>query len=144
MIGAYLTARYRDGARGELVGGVREFDCWGLTLAVRAEALGLPPLPDFGLVSRLSLRESARAYQRYAEHMPAGPPRHGAIAAVLSAHLCTHVGLVLEIDGRMGVLEINPGEPPRWLPILDFERCYYRVIYHHDRDLPEQVLVGAG
>ncbi|MCY1424513.1 hypothetical protein D9M71_402600 [compost metagenome] len=120
------------------MGGVREFDCWGLTCAVREEVLQLPALPDFGLVSRLSLRESARAYQRYAEHLPAGPPVHGAIAAVLSAHLCTHVGLVLEIDGRLGVLEINPGESPRWMPVLDFERLYYRVVYHRDRDLPEQ------
>lgn len=144
MLEQYLFARYVDGGRGEAVRGVREFDCWGLSCAVRQEVLGLPPLPDAGVISRHRLRESAKSYLLYAELMPEGPPIPGALAAVMSGELCTHVGVVLELDGMLAVLEINPKSGCRWLRIADFERTYYRVKYHADRDLREQVCGRAG
>ncbi|PKM01101.1 MAG: hypothetical protein CVV19_00840 [Gammaproteobacteria bacterium HGW-Gammaproteobacteria-9] len=144
MLDPYLFARYVDGRRGEVVGGVREFDCWGLAMAVREELLGLPPLPDAGVISRHRLRESAKSYRVYADLMPEGPPVPGALAAVMSGELCTHVGVVLELDGMLAVAEINPKSGFRWLRIADFERTYYRVKYHADRDLREQVCGRAG
>ena len=144
MLEQYLFARYVDGGRGEVVGGVREYDCWGLALAVRQELLGLPPLPDAGVISRHRLRESAKSYRVYAELLPEGSAIPGAIAAVMSGELCTHVGVVLELDGMLAVLEINPHSGCRWLRVADFERAYYRVKYHADRDLREQVCGRAG
>lgn len=139
MLEKYLFARYVDGGRGELVGGAYEYDCWGLSCAVRQELLGLAPLPDAGVISRHRLRESAKSYRVYADLMPESQPIPGALAAVMSGELCTHVGVVLELDGMLAVLEINPKSGCRWLRIGDFERAYYRVKYHADRDLREQV-----
>lgn len=144
MLEQYLFARYVDGGRGEVVGGVREFDCWGLAMAIREELLGMPPLPDAGVISRHRLRESAKSYRVYADLLPEGPPIPGALAAVMSGELCTHVGVVLELDGMLGVAEINPKTGFRWQRIADFERTYYRVKYHADRDLREQVCGRAG
>lgn len=144
MLEQYLFACYVDGGRGEVVGGVREYDCWGLSCAVRQELLGLPPLPDAGVISRHRLRESAKSYRVYADLLPEGPAIPGALAAVMSGELCTHVGVVLELDGMLAVLEINPNSGCRWLRIADFERTYYRVKYHADRDLREQVCGRAG
>lgn len=144
MLEQYLFARYVDGGRGEVVGGVPEFDCFGVSDAIRQEVLGLPPLPKAGVVSRHRLRESAKSYRVYADLMPEGPAIPGALAAVMSGELCTHVGVVLELDGMLAVAEINPKSGFRWLRIADFERTYYRVKYHADRDLREQVCGRAG
>lgn len=144
MLEPYLFARYVDGGRGEVVGGVREYDCFGVSDAIRQELLGLPPLPNAGVVSRHRLRESARSYRVYADLMPEGPAIPGALAAVMSGELCTHVGVVLELDGMLGVAEINPKSGFRWQRIADFERTYYRVKYHADRDLREQVFGRTG
>ena len=143
MLTRYMGARYVDGGRGEVVGGVREYDCWGLACAVRQEVLGLPPLPSAGVISRHKLRESAGSYRAYAGLLPDGPPVPGALAAVMSGALCTHVGVVLELDGMLAVLEINPLTGCRWLRIADFERAYYRVKYHANRDLREQAVCRA-
>ncbi len=37
MIERYLTAVYKDGARGEVVGGRVLYDCWGLARAARVD-----------------------------------------------------------------------------------------------------------
>src|SRR5690606_20166856 len=40
MIERYLTAVYKDGARGEVVDGQLLYDCWGLARAARVELYG--------------------------------------------------------------------------------------------------------
>mgnify|MGYP002712654623 CR=1 FL=1 len=54
MLEPYLFASYVDGGRGEVVGGVREFDCWGLAMAIREELLDMPPLPDGVVAEQVS------------------------------------------------------------------------------------------
>ncbi|HEN8733320.1 TPA: hypothetical protein U8207_001707 [Pseudomonas putida] len=138
MYDKYFTATYEDGARGEVVGGRYLLDCWGLVLAIREEVLGLPPLPEFGPIDRRDLRSSAKAYAKYSDLMPVGPPVSGAIAAVIHGGLCTHVGVVVPIDGELRVFEINPIAGVTNMRLIDFERSYPRVKYHRDRDLSEQ------
>ncbi|MNZ68365.1 hypothetical protein D3C78_866300 [compost metagenome] len=133
MLIPYLQTRYVDGGRGETVDGTRHFDCWGLAIAVRVELFGLPELPAFGRIGRSLLVESNRAYQKYAEHLIPGDPVTGAIAAAMRGGLCLHVGVVVELDGRMGVLETGSTCGPRWQKLRDFERHYQRVIYYRDR-----------
>ena len=138
MYDKYFTATYEDGARGQVVGGRYLLDCWGLVLAIRQEVLGLPVLPDFGPVDRHRLRESTRSYGKCADYMPEGPPVPGAIAAVIHGGLCTHVGVVVHIDGELRVFEINEVAGVTNMRLIDFERSYPRVKYHRDRDLSEQ------
>ena len=132
---AYLDVRYRDGARGEVVDGVVEHDCWSLARAVRHEVYGKPLLPSWGHVRNTMPREFARAHEAVAsECLEECVPEVGAVAAVLRGRLVTHVGVVVEIDGRLAVLDIRgDGLPVRWQWVADFESRYLRVIYYRDK-----------
>ena len=130
----YMNARYRDGARGELVGGVLEYDCWSLARAVRHEVYGKPLLPSWGHVRNTMPREFARAHEAVTADLEECAPEVGAIAAVFRGRLVMHVGVVVEIDGRLAVLDIRgDGLPARWQRITDFESRYLRVIYYRDK-----------
>ncbi|MCY1445488.1 hypothetical protein D9M71_620040 [compost metagenome] len=75
-----------------------------------------------------------RAYKAEAASMDECKPESGAIAAVFRGSLMVHVGVVLELDGRLCVLEINPKSGARIRSVKDFEAPYLRVIYYRDRD----------
>jgi hypothetical protein len=61
-------------------------------------------------------------------------PEPGAIACVFRGALMLHVGVVMEIEGRLEVLEINPKTGARRRKIKDFEAPYARVIYYRDAE----------
>ena len=130
----YIGARYRDGARGEVVGGVAEYDCWSLARAVRHEVYGKVLLPSWGLIRNSQPREFARAREAVAARMEVCAPELGAVATVFRGRLVTHIGVVVEVDGRMAVLDIRgDGLPVRWQRVDDFESRYLRVIYYRDK-----------
>ncbi|WP_417585570.1 hypothetical protein [Pelagibacterium sp.] len=132
---AYRDVRYRDGARGEVVDGVVEHDCWSLARTVRHEVYGKPLLPSWGHVRNTMPREFARAHEAVSsECLEECAPEVGAVAAVFRARLVTHVGVVVEVDGRLAVLDIRgDGLPVRWQWVADFESRYLRVIYYRDK-----------
>ena len=135
MIEKYLTAPYKDGGRGPIA-----FDCWGLCIAVRHEVFGLPLLPSLGSVGKDRLRENTGAYHDLKKGMDECRPEPGAIAAVFRGLLCLHVGVVVHSDGRLKVLDTNPGGACL-RTISDFESAYPRVVYYRDhRVLPEQAV----
>lgn len=125
-IGKYLSAPYKDGARGPLA-----FDCYGLANAVRHEVFGLPLLPSLGGVGRGKLRANTRAYHDLKAGMDECHPEPGAIAAAFKGEYLEHVGTVVYLDGQLKVLDTNPGGP-RIRPVRDFESCYQRVVYYRD------------
>lgn len=130
----YMGARYRDGARGEVVDGVLEYDCWSLARAVRHEVYGKPLLPSWGHVRNTMPREFARAHEAVSSCLEECSPEVGAVAAVFRGRLVTHVGVVIEVDGRLAVLDIRgDGLPVRWQWVRDFESRYLRVIYYRDK-----------
>ncbi|MNP41322.1 hypothetical protein D3C76_1350170 [compost metagenome] len=123
-IGKYLSAPYKDGARGPLA-----FDCYGLVIAVRHEVFGLPLMPSLGGVGRASLRANTTAYHDLKIGMDECQPEPGAIAAAFKGDYLEHVGVVVHLDGQLKVLDTNPGGP-RIRPVRDFESCYQRVVYY--------------
>ncbi|MNJ22611.1 hypothetical protein D3C77_169840 [compost metagenome] len=127
-INSYLSCRYEDGARGP-----ERFDCWGLVRDARHRHLGKRLLPSWGHVRNTDPKEFTRAYREGAQHMEACPPESGAVAAVMRGHICVHVALVVEVDGRLKALEINPARGPRCLPLHQFERDHNTIIYYRDR-----------
>lgn len=131
MFDRYLTATYVEGGR-ELPC----LDCWGLVILARVELYGLPQLSNFGAVTRLTPVDMQRAYHAEVERaLVESEPAPGAIAAAMRGALCVHVGLVVEKDGRLAVLDINPRCTPTIQRLADFEARYLRVIYYRDRDL---------
>ena len=121
----YIGMEYEDGARGPL-----KHDCWSLCRSIRHEVLGLPLLPSFGHVRHTMPREFTKSYRAVAKTMTRCEPEVGAIAAVFRGKICIHVAVVVEIDGDLAIMEINPTTNCRWLRIPDFERRYLKVIYY--------------
>ncbi|MNG23239.1 hypothetical protein D3C84_1078210 [compost metagenome] len=71
--------------------------------------------------------------------MQACTPEPWALAVCYKGGLVVHVALVVEIEGRLAVLEINARTGARWQRIADFEGAYLRVRYYRDhQNLPEQ------
>jgi len=137
-INNYLLAQYKDGGRGP-----HEWDCWGLTRHVRHEHLGQQLLPSYGNLRNSDPKAFTKAYDAEAALMEECDAEIGAIAAVMHGALCTHVAVVVEVDGRLSILEINPNTGARRLSIPEFERIYLKVRYHHDRNLSESTGGGA-
>ena len=132
MLKKYLSAPYRDGGRGPAA-----FDCWGLCIAVRHQLLGLPLLPSLGAVGKDRIRENTHAYRELKKGMDECAPELGAIAAVFRGKACLHVGVVVEADGRLKVLDTNPGGA-RIRTVPEFETDFPRVVFYRDRIFPEQ------
>ncbi|MFV5212688.1 hypothetical protein ACLIIZ_03035 [Azonexus caeni] len=109
-------------------------DCWGLVRLVRQALRG------DDLAAHATVDPDDKPAMTAATHdvLSGGfeqvGPQAGAIACVWRADFCIHVGIVLEAERRLVVLETTPHGGPRWLRIEDFETRYRRVTYH-DRDL---------
>lgn len=122
----YLGMPYSEGGR-SLEGG----DCWYLVLAVRKE-LGLPELPDFGNVTKSTPVAMGREYKKVSSGLVQTTPTIGAIAAVLRGAHLVHVGVVIEGDHGLSVLDTNPGCGVQVRALRSFIDSYYRVIFYRD------------
>jgi len=126
----YLRVPYVDEGRSGAA-----LDCWGLMLAVRAE-LGCAPLPSLTGVTRHTVHAMGHEYQAISSMLEQCEPEAGAIAAVFKGKAFVHVGVVVEIDGRLGVLETNQATGPRWMRVPQFLDTYYKVLFYRDhRDI---------
>jgi hypothetical protein len=124
----YLASTYVDGGR-ELP----RLDCYGLVRMVRAELFGKSDLPAFGHILPRMPVEFTRAYRERLDAFEQCAPEPGAIACVFRGRVCEHVAIVVEIDGRLAVLETGSKTGPTWSRIAEFERRSARVIYYRDR-----------
>lgn len=104
-------------------------NCWGLVRLASKELFG-KTLPKTEC-SPYDKRAMTRAYDELvAKPMRLTDPVAGAIAIIWRGRLCVHVGLVVTIDNRLAVLDIDKGIPPRVSWVADFERRYLRVEYY--------------
>lgn len=127
----YMGVPYIEGGRS-----LQGLDCWGLALAVRRE-LGLPELADDPAAVKGNGKAIAVQFQAVASGLEPGCIRPGALAAVFKGPLFVHVGVAVEADGRLWVLETNPGVGVCMRRIADFNAAYYKVVYYCDRDISE-------
>ncbi|MBA1249838.1 hypothetical protein [Pseudomonas luteola] len=128
----YLGAIYVDGARGEVVNGVLQHDCWSLARAVRHEVYGMPLLPSWGHVRSTMPREFTRAAHECTDAMVRCEPCVGAIACVWRGPLCVHVGVIVEVGGRLHGMEMTQ-QGVFIKPLRAFQAKYLNVSYHIDR-----------
>lgn len=125
----WLSIPYKDYGRD--MSGV---DCWGLVRLVRHELRG-ELFPEFGAISpddKINLTGAAGEVSKVYKLEPKGPKniRAGAIATCWRGRLCLHVGIVIEVEGRLAVLETGRKIGPRWKWLADFNRTYGTVIYY--------------
>lgn len=127
----YLFTPYVKGGRKRT-----GFDCWGLVLLVREE-LGLPVLDGPSSANK----DNPIAMQRLYRSITSGPLEEretlspGDVAAVFKAGVMVHVAVAIEIDGRIALIETNPGSGVRWMYLDRFLQTYYKVIFYGDRSL---------
>jgi hypothetical protein len=109
-------------------------NCWGFARLARHELYNLPLLPRSNIDAhdkRGLTDASVGIVESYLVQIPR--PKKGAFAAVWRGRLCVHVALVVEIDGRLAIMEADEHINCRWQWLNDWERKQTKVLYYYDR-----------
>lgn len=130
MLDHYRSARYQDGGRGERVGGIRLFDCYGLARAVRSEQFGLPTMPALAHVCPSDSRQVHRSASDAVKGLAPCDAKAGAMALCWQGRIATHCGVVVPNNGRLGVLECHQTAGVRWQPLRKFCSEYTTVEFY--------------
>ena len=120
----YIASTYLDGGR-ELP----RVDCYGLVRLVREEVFGKGDLPSFGHVRNTMPAEFTRCVKQAASDFAECRPEPGAVATVWRGRICVHIAIVVEIDGRLAVLDTGSKTGPSWSSVPRFEARFAKVIY---------------
>lgn len=107
-----------------------ELDCWGLVRLARVELFGrdrLPSYVDIDPENKAGLTASALAVKEQGGFKEVAM-RPGAIVTAWRARLCVHVGIAVEADGRIWILETDGAIGPALSRPSMFGRRYTRVI----------------
>lgn len=129
MLEHYRNARYKSGGRGERVGGIRMFDCYGLLRAVRVEQYGLATLPAYEGVATDDARRVSRSLCEVQQGLQPCGVQAGAMALCWTGALALHCGVVVPLNGLLGVMECTVDEGVRWQSMRAFSREFTRVEY---------------
>ncbi|KAE8545338.1 CHAP domain-containing protein [Marinobacter nauticus] len=114
-------------------------DCYGLTRLARVHLFGKPWMPEHGAVEGSDKRALTKAMLKESVNYRICEPRPGAIACCYRGRLCTHIAIVVEVDGRLMILETD--EPstfmfeahgPRLVNLKHLERRFLKVVYYDD------------
>jgi len=87
-------------------------------------------LPSFGTIRPTMCVEFTRHCNEVCDVLQKCGPEPGALVGIFRGKVCTHVGIVVEIDGLLGVLDTTSKTNSRWMSIPDFDRRYLKVIYY--------------
>lgn len=110
------------------------FNCWSLVRELRVELFGLPLLPLYGGINADDKRSLTKAAsETISGHLKECDMRVGAIAACYRVSLCVHVGIVVEVDGRLCIAEIGSKTGFRIQSVERFEASYTKVRYYIDK-----------
>ena len=110
------------------------FNCWSLVRHLRVELFGFPLLPLYGGINADDKRSlSKAAKETISEHLKECSLQLGAIAACYRVSLCVHVGIVVEVDGRLCIAEIGSKTGFRIQSVERFEASYSKVRYYIDK-----------
>ncbi|WP_313240351.1 hypothetical protein [Stutzerimonas kunmingensis] len=125
-IDKYLASQYRDGGR-ELP----FVDCYGLVRLARSERFGKDDLPSFGHVRNTMPAEFTRCVKQAASAFVECDPQPGAVATVWRGRICVHIAIVVEVDGRLAVLDTGSKTGPAWSSVPRFEARFAKVVYYN-------------
>ncbi|EDR0879101.1 nitrite transporter [Salmonella enterica] len=102
-----------------------ELDCFGIVNEVRRD-LGLQIWPDFAGVTKddNGLDREARNLMLTLQHCE---PCEGAGVACYSGSTVTHVGVVVNLNGRLYVAECNPESNVSFTLVAQFIRRFVKV-----------------
>ena len=75
--------------------------------------------------------EFTRCVKQAATEFEECRPGPGAIATVWRGRICVHIAIVVEIDGRLAVLDTGSKTGPSWSSVPRFESRFARVVYYN-------------
>lgn len=109
-------------------------DCYGLTRLARTHLYGKPWMPLRGSIESSDKRGLTRAMLEDSKRYQQCAPKPGAIAAAFRGSLCIHIAIVVDLDGRLMILETDePGQGkrgPRLVSIRRFKDRFLKVEYY--------------
>ncbi|MFW7518236.1 nitrite transporter [Escherichia coli] len=119
----YLSVTWRMGGRVYPI-----LDCYGVIHEVRRD-LGLPDWPVFeGVINEGSqMNDTCNSFRNKVLKCE---PEEGAVAACYTAGLVTHLGIAVNVNGVLHVLEANPKRNVTILPLARFLRQYVKVEFY--------------
>lgn len=130
MINRYLKATFKkDGMEYPYL------NCWGLTRLVRHELYGLSLLSSFDIDAMNKRKLTIAANDVIKNNLIEGLISKGSIAAAWIRKLCVHVAVVVEINNRLVILDINDKQGVKWVNVSDFEAKYLKVTYYNDKNI---------
>lgn len=121
----YMASEYVNGGRVW-----PQWDCWGLVRQAFIDIHGiyLPMLDNLDAADTLG---KSRHHKTITDsHLVASEPCHGAIAAQVSGKVCEHVGLTIELAGKLYVMETDKGTGPRIVSLEEFIKERVNVRYY--------------
>lgn len=118
----FLKCEYLEGGREYPL-----YDCYGIVIAVR-EYLGLSELPPYSEIRKGKGMDDAVAAE--IPNYKTCAPQVGAIAVCWHGPMARHIGIVVELDGTLRVLDINPRKNVTLQTLPVFERRFRRVEYY--------------
>lgn len=123
----FLQTRYVKFGRGPV-----DMDCWGLVRLARVELFSKALLPSYADVDPHDKRRLTQSTHDAVggNHLVEVDMMPGAIAAAWQARLCVHVGIVVESDGRLWILETDEDTGPVLTRPSTFESRYTKVVYY--------------
>ena len=111
-------------------------DCYGIVRMARVHLFGKPWMPVHGGVEGSDKRALTEAMQQEAANYREVRPYPGAIACAFRGKLCTHIAIVVDVDGKRMILETDePGKGkhgPRLVNLRYFENRFLKVVYYDD------------
>lgn len=111
-------------------------DCYGLVRMARVHLFDKPWMPVHGGVEGSDKRALTEAMQQEAVNYRQVRPYPGAIACAFRGNLCTHIAIVVDVDGKRMILETDEpgrgGHGPRLVALRYFEQRFLRVVYYDD------------
>lgn len=111
-------------------------DCYGLVRLARVHLFGKPWMPEHGAVEGSDKKALTRAMLAESGNYRECRPSPGAIACCYRGRLCTHIAIVVSVDGKRMILETDePGRGnhgPRLVNLKQFERRFLKVVYYDD------------
>lgn len=111
-------------------------DCYGLVRMARVYLFNKPWMPVHGGVEGTDKRALTEAMQKEAVNYRETRPYPGAIACAFRGKLCTHIAIVVDVDGKRMILETDEpgrgGHGPRLVNLRYFENRFLKVVYYDD------------
>lgn len=107
-------------------------DCWGLVRHAREHMFGRERLPAYDGISPDDKRSLTKAVGSCASDykFKQVDPVEGAIACAYMGSICVHVGIIVNADDKLWVMETDEANGFSLTPLSAFESRFTRVTYH--------------